>query len=349
MDSLISVRRQDDAFFSYLKGTFSNEWRAIPTESLNLEVKKDYITFRLVPVERVPQVGVWNFLWRVLRLEGLSLSLGGLLAALVYLQVLNRPVNVGIAIACFLPVACLHIAMNLFNDYYDHIKGVDRIGAVKSIQMGLVRAIDLYYWGWAILSLGLATGLSVLVVSPQPTYLIVALAGFGILEFSSNRLGLKYLGYGELTLFLLTGPLLVVGYIWTVTPNIEVRDLLLGVLLGTLTVAFMHLNNLREILSASQAGVDNFATRWGFDKGKKFAGIIFALAALLWWGLLILMHKSAWSFGPWLAGLALLKYIFMQIIQSPSPMASLLRQVVRKKFLLHTLLLALIFTSFVLP
>lgn len=268
---------------------------------------------------------------------------------MVYLTALNRTVDIGLALACFLPVACLHVAMNLFNDYYDHLKGVDRIGAVKSIQMGFVRAIDLFYWGWAVLALGLVLGLSVLAVASQPIYLIVLLAGFGIMEFSSNRLGLKYLGYGEATLFLLTGPLLVIGYIWTINGNVEIRDLVLGSVLGLLTVALTHLNNLREILSASQASVGNLATRHGFDRAKKIAGIIFVVCAFAWWGLLILMHKTPWAFGPWLLGLAGFKYVFMQVWQSPSPMSSLLRQVVRKRFFYHTVILSLVFTSFLIP
>ncbi len=349
MESLISIRREDSAFVNYLKGTFSNEWRAIPTENLNLDVKKDYITFKLVAVERVPQVSWLKFIYRVLRLEGLSLSIGGLLAAVFYLTTLNRDVNLALAAACFLPVTSLHIAMNLFNDYYDHLKGVDQIGSVKSIQMGWVRAIDLYNWGWVFLGFGIFSGLAVLAASTQPTYLVAMLAGFGILEFSSNRFGLKYLGYGEVTLFLLTGPLLVIGFIWTVSSSLELRDLLLGFFLGTLTVTFMHLNNMRDILSAAHAGVINLATRYGFDRAKKIAGLLLIGNSLVWWALLVMMNKSPWAFGPWLIGLIVHKFLFAQIIQSPSPMASVLRQTVRRRYLFHSFIVILAVTSFFVP
>lgn len=349
MDSLISIRRQDETFFSYMKGTFSNEWRAIPTESLNLEVKKDYITFRLIPVERIQPLSIWQFIVKVFRLEGLSLSVGGLIATLFFLNAIERKFSFGLAVACFIPVISLHVAMNLFNDYYDHIKGVDRIGSVKSIQMGWVRAIDLYHWAWIALAAGIITGTFVVLASLSPIYLIAALAGFGVLEFSSNRFGLKYLGYGELTLFLLTGPLLAVGFVLSVTGNLQVRDLVLGTFLGMLTLIVVHLNNLREILSASQAGVVNLVTRNGFDRAKKILGFVLILSSLTWWNVLILMHKSPWAFGPWLVGGMVFKYIFAQVLQSASPMSSVLRSVVQKRFWLHALILVCVYISFLIP
>ncbi|OQW51921.1 MAG: hypothetical protein A4S09_09655 [Proteobacteria bacterium SG_bin7] len=349
MDSLISVRRQDETFFSYMKGTFSSQWRAIPTESLNLDLKKDYITFRLIPIERVPHVSIWQFILKVFRLDGLSFSVGGLIATLFFLQAIERTFSFGLAISCFIPVICLHIAMNLFNDYYDHVRGVDRIGSVKSIQIGWVRAIDLYNWGWIALGLGIFSGVFILAASTAPIYLIVALAAFGILEFSSNRFGLKYLGYGEITLFLLTGPLLVVGFVLAVNGNLQVRDLALGGFLGLLTLLFMHLNNLREILSAAQAGVSNIVTRNGFDKSKRILGFMLILSSFVWWNVLILMHKSPWAFGPWIAGGIIFKYIFAQVLQSASPMSSVLRSTVQKRFLLHLLVLICVSVSFMIP
>lgn len=349
MESLISIRRQDETFFSYMKGTFSDQWRAIPTESLNLELKKDYITFRLIPVERISHLSWWQFVFKVFRLEGLSLSVGGLVATLFFLQALERNFSFGLALSCFIPVICLHIAMNLFNDYYDHIKGVDRIGSVKSIQMGWVRAIDLYHWAWVALGSGVITGIFVIAASTAPVYLIVALAGFGILEFSSNRFGLKYLGYGEITLFSLTGPLLVIGFVLTVNGALQVRDLVLGVFLGLLTLLFTHLNNLREILSASQAGVINIATRSGFDQSKRVLGLILILSSFAWWNVLILMHKGPWAFGAWIVGGIIFKYIFAQVLQSVSPMSSVLRSIVQKRFLLHATVLVCVTISFLIP
>lgn len=346
MDSLVSIHTQDVALGKYLNGTFSNDWRAIPTESLNIHSQKDYFTFRLIPKERVQRPSVFKFIWSTLRLDNLSLSYGGLLCLLTLMWSLGREVNLYIGFLCFLPILFLHIGMNLFNDYFDHVKGVNRIGSVKSLQQGWVRAIDLYKWGKVALFCGVISGVLVLFFIPQPILVIAALSAIGVLEFSSNRLGLKYRGFGELTLFMLTGPLLAFGYSVAVTGKIALPEFILGNILGLLTLTVIHINNMREIITGSHAGVVNLATRYGFDRAKKIAGFIFILISVLWWFEIVISSRGAWAYGPWLIGVAFLKLTWFRIHSAQSPVSSQLRKLVDLRFSWHQLMILLLIASF---
>ncbi len=349
MNDFITISRNDYRFLDYLKGTFARDQRAIPTESLNVKGKKDYVVFKIVPVTSVPKPNWIEFLWKTLRVPSLTLSMGPLLTMLTYISVSYSNFDRTMAWLCLLPVLLFHLAMNLINDYYDHLKGIDGAGAVKSIQLGWVRGIDLYRCGLFLLGVGVAIGVYILLVSPQQLFILSLLSGFGVLQFSSNRFGLKYHGFGELTVFLLSGPLLCIGYSWAVMGKIDGVSLLVGLFLGSLSLFVIHINNLKEILTASHAGVVNLSTIFGFDKGKKIGTTILLVATSVWWFLLFSTNKGFLAYGFWFLGVLILKLMWFKMYTSNSSVASSLRELVANRFSFHILLVGLLCLSLICP
>ncbi|MDZ4660962.1 MAG: prenyltransferase [Pseudomonadota bacterium] len=344
MDQLISLDRADNRFLSHLEGTFSTSHRAIPTKSLNVNSKKEYVTFKIVPVQNVKRPRTILLWWETLRLSSICLSLGPVLSALVLLNVTGVAVIEYLAVLSFVSVFLLHASMNLLNDYYDHLKGVDRLESIHAIQKGWMRAIDLYNWGVSLLLMGLLIGLVVIYKAPGSLLPVIFLAAVGVLKFSSNRMGLKYLGLGELTIFLLAGPLLVLGYAIAVSSPIKNEIIILGVFSGLLATFTIHINNMREVMNNCQAGIKNLVTLFGYDRAKPIACLILLGIALSWWMILFQIDKGPTSFVFWLLGVLLIKWVYFKIIWAKSNVSSHLNELLTNRYRIHfsiTLLFAL--------
>jgi 1,4-dihydroxy-2-naphthoate octaprenyltransferase len=163
--------------------------------------------------------------------------------------------------------------VNLLNDYGDHMKGQDRLrlrGGSRAIQNGWIRAIRVKQTGWAMILLAALCGLPAVILHFAPIMIIAALALLVALEFSFQRLRLKYRGWTEIMAFLMTGPLLSCGFAWAMTGDVTFPEAVLGCIFGSTALMYFHSANFENIMADSQAGVHTWATRTGFDSSKRF-------------------------------------------------------------------------------
>jgi 1,4-dihydroxy-2-naphthoate octaprenyltransferase len=274
-----TVSRKDPEFFSYLEGSFSTTYRALPVRSLNVDSMSEQVTFEIKPISEIRWPGLFRAVWQLMRPYSVILSAAPMLA--IYFFCLVRDIGLKhfqnlIALSSFAGVIFFHIALNLFNDYGDHIRGRDRLrprGGSRVIQKGWLTAKDVRIWAWVWACAALLCGLpaiffaggnfnfDLIVVS------ICALVGF---EFAFQKLGLKYRGWAEITGFALTGPLLAAAFAWAISGRLYWGELLLGSFFGSIALMYFHSANLENIMADSQAGVRTWATRAGFDASKRF-------------------------------------------------------------------------------
>src|SRR3954470_9689647 len=137
--------------------------------------------------------------------------------------------------------------MNFLDDYFDHRRGIDRINqrsGSQAIQNGWIRARTMYHAGLGLLGFSILLGLPILLQRPA---LLLTAALFALLiawGFSSQTARLKYRGFGEVTTFLLSGPLLTGGLFWALSGAARWQSLLLGFTFGFTTVIYYHLKNI---------------------------------------------------------------------------------------------------------
>lgn len=277
----MTVSRGEPTFQSYLQGTFSRDHVAVPTRTLNALSSNEEVTFEIIPRKEVVRP---NWLWITLKLFRpltLSLSLGPALVSLAYLIVAHVPYSQDLAVSTLAGTVLFHGALNYLNDYFDHVKGEDRIspnGGSRAIQKGWVRAINVKRIGFILLFISIALGLPALIVHPSLVILIAVLALIAGLEFSSKQLGLKYRGFGELLLFLLSGPLVSVGFSWAIAPLATPVNwgpiILIGTVFGSATVYVYHLKNIEDIFVDAQVGIRTLAVAQGFDRAKRFLWVL---------------------------------------------------------------------------
>jgi len=279
----LTISRHDPEFISYLDGSFSRTHRALPVRSLNVDTTTEEVTFQIVPVSEIQRPSFLKVALLAVRAPSLFLSAGPMLATFFYALSRGYEFAPSITLSSFLGVLAFHMAVNLFNDYGDHIKGRDRVrprGGSRVIQNGWAAAVTLQRAAWVLMAVAALLGIPAIFLSTStvhPVALIAVLAGLVGLEFAFQKFRLKYRGFAELLAFALTGPLLCVGFGWAMTGLLVPDFALLGCIYGAVTLMYFHSVNFENIMADSQAGVSTWATRLGFDASKRVFNFMAAL------------------------------------------------------------------------
>jgi 1,4-dihydroxy-2-naphthoate octaprenyltransferase len=292
LDQWKTLSRNDADFLPYLTGSFSDLERALPVRSLNVDSALEVITFRIVPLSEISRPGLLMLFWLLMRPLTLVLSIGPLLTVFLECWTRKQSIDLGLAASSFLGIICFQVALNLFNDYFDHIRGKDRLslrGGSRAIQNGWVRALSVKRAAWGLLGLAILMGVPIVAFRFSFFVAIAVVALLTGLELGLQRFGLKYKGFGELMAFALTGPLLTTGYAWALTGTVTMPQMILGFIFGSVSLLYFHSANFENIMPDNQAGIMTWATRTGFDASKQF----FYFTSLLVVGSTLLL---AWSF-----------------------------------------------------
>ncbi len=161
---------------------------------------------------------------------------------------------------------CLHIGTNVTNEIYDVRKGVDSIvspRASHAIVKG--RLTDRQAYVMAVAAFAVAFGLGVVLATVRG-WPIVALGLVGLVggyTYTAPPFQYKYGPFGIPLVFLLMGPLMVIGSFYAITGTFDPRTLAVSVPVGLLVAAILHGNEWRDISEDARAGAVTFSVRAG--------------------------------------------------------------------------------------
>lgn len=214
---------------------------------------------------------------RAFRVELLSASLIPVLLGFAYALWRGWPFDGSLALLSVGAAVCMHLGANLHNDVSDHWRGVDlygREGGSGIIQRGwlsprqVFRAAVLFFLSGTLLGLPLVLhrGTDLLVVS--------ALGLIGALGYSQRHFGYKYTGLGDLCVFLLLGPLMVVGASIAVSGRWDGGLVMVGIPIGFFVALILHGNNLHDLHVDRRAGVTTLAMLLGFQGSKLYYEVV---------------------------------------------------------------------------
>ena len=195
-------------------------------------------------------------------------------------------------IAAALMVALfLQVAVNLANDYFDFMKGIDtddRLGPTRVTQSGLISAS--YVKTGIIISFSLAAipGLYLLYIGGWPVLLIGMACGLAVLAYSGGPYPLASYGLGDLSVFIFFGLVAVGGTYFVQTLQMTFMSLLMGVIVGLMITAILVVNNLRDIQTDRRAGKHTLAVTIG-ERGTR---IEYSLLHTCAYGLPMVIWKS---------------------------------------------------------
>ena len=286
-------------------GTFSKTHRALPISTLNANSARETVTFEIKSISDITRPSLFKLAMYLLKVRAFILVLFPLFLLLVKNSVDKTIKDPLVVLISTLGILSAYIAVNLRNEFTDHMKGLDRVNpqaGSRVIQNGWMTAAEVRRWAHFFVLM--ATLFSAMVIFAFPQVLGVVLLTFITSVWAQflKKGSFKYHKGGEIFVFLLLGPLLSTGYQISVSGFWDIESLYLGFIWGWLVVFLQHIKNFEYILINAQAGFHNTVTWLGFDRSKTFLKI--------WWALFVIQflayhYHYAGIFWTWFLGAVL--------------------------------------------
>lgn len=204
----------------------------------------------------------------------------------------------------------LHVAANVFNDYFDWTGGTDPAnndyfqplsGGSRAIELRLISEKALFGVGWVALGVATLCGLVLMIAFGRWSLLLFGLFGaFSAFFYTAPPLRLAARrGIGELLIGLNFGPMMTAGTIYSLTGSLSVVDFLIGLPIGLLITAVLWINQFPDYEADQATGKINLVValgkkraRWGYALlviGAFVLVVAGVLAGMIPWGTLIML------------------------------------------------------------
>ena len=237
----------------------------------------------------------WSF-----TMTAISVSVGGALAAI------DGPFSWPLFLLALIGAVFMHASTNLFNDYYDVTNGVDTVAAATAqyrphpIVHGLIPARQVFWVASMLLAAAGLIGLYLVMHSGWVVLAIGLLGGLAGVAYTAPPVKYKYLALGEVSVFLMWGPLMVEGAYYVQRHVLSSKALLISIPFGVLVALVILANNIRDIEHDRSKHIRTLATTLGHRFGiyayllfmvtAYICTLIFTLSGMLpVWGLVIFL------------------------------------------------------------
>ena len=160
----------------------------------------------------------------------------------------------------------LHVGTNVINEIYDVRKGADKITSPRASHALLKgRLTEREAFGLALVAFLAATGIGVwLTIERGWPVIALGLAGLvGGWGYTAPPLEYKFRALGLPLVFLLFGPISVVGSYYVITGHFDPATLAISAPVGLLVTAILHGNEWRDISEDARTGGVTFSIRAG--------------------------------------------------------------------------------------
>ena len=183
-------------------------------------------------------------------------------------------------LAALFGAVLLHSGTNIVNEIYDVRKGIDTIASPRAshaIVKGRLTERDAYVL--ALLAFGLAVAVGLYLVALRgPAIVVLGLIGLGGGYFyTAPPFQYKFRALGVPLVFVLMGPLMVVGSYFAITGQWSIEALIVSIPVGCLVAAVLHGNEWRDIGEDTRAGIVTLSSRIGREWAHyTYVGLVLA-------------------------------------------------------------------------
>jgi 1,4-dihydroxy-2-naphthoate octaprenyltransferase len=185
---------------------------------------------------------------------------GGALAAL------DRRLDPLLFLGALIASVLLHVGTNVVNEIYDVRKGIDSITSPRAshaLLKGRLAEREAFALAAAAFGGAAAIGLWLVAARGWPVA-VLGLAGLiGGLGYTAPPLEYKFHALGPPLVFLLMGPLMVVGAYYVSSGAVSWDALLVSLPVGLLVTAILHGNEWRDVSEDARAGISTLSIRAG--------------------------------------------------------------------------------------
>ncbi len=168
----------------------------------------------------------------------------------------------------------LHVGTNVTNEIYDVRNGVDAITSPRASQAllkGRLTEKDAFWLVGGSFVLAILLGIALIALRGWPVALL-GLVGLVLgYTYTAPPFQYKYKALGLPLVFILMGPLMVMGAYYVITGGVNWSPLIVSLPIGLLVTAILHGNEWRDITDDARYGVGTLSALMG----RKWAHILY--------------------------------------------------------------------------
>ncbi|TMC45657.1 MAG: LLM class flavin-dependent oxidoreductase [Chloroflexi bacterium] len=168
--------------------------------------------------------------------------------------------------AALLGALGLHIGTNVTNEIYDVRHGIDSITSPRmsmAILKGRISERDAFVVAWSGFILALLMGIFLTLHRGWPIVLLGLIGFIGGYFYTAPPFQYKYRALGLPLVFVLMGPLMVIGSYYAVTGSFDANLLIVSLPVGLLVTAILHGNEWRDVAEDTRHGFTTFSAQVG--------------------------------------------------------------------------------------
>jgi 1,4-dihydroxy-2-naphthoate octaprenyltransferase len=162
----------------------------------------------------------------------------------------------------------LHIGTNVINEIYDVRQGIDSITSPRmsmAILKGRVSERGAFAVAWSGFLLALLMGVYLLVNRGWPIAVLGLIGFIGGYFYTAPPFQYKYRALGLPLVFVLMGPLMVLGSYFAVSGRFDPGLLVVALPVGLLVTAILHGNEWRDVAEDTRHGFTTLSAQVGRD------------------------------------------------------------------------------------
>jgi 1,4-dihydroxy-2-naphthoate octaprenyltransferase len=183
-------------------------------------------------------------------------------------------------VATLVGAMLIHSGTNIVNEIYDVRQGIDTIASPRAshaIVKGRLTERGAFGLAFGAFALAIVVGLY-LVALRGPAIVVLGLIGLaGGYFYTAPPFQYKFHALGVPLVFLLMGPLMVVGSYFAISGEWSVTALILSIPVGCLVAAILHGNEWRDISEDTRAGIVTLSSRIGREWAHySYVGLVLA-------------------------------------------------------------------------
>ena len=237
----------------------------------------------------------WSF-----SMTAISVSVGSAMAAI------DGPINWWLYLAALASAVSMHAATNLLNDYYDVNNGIDTVESATAqyrphpLVDGKLKPDQVKRASYCLFALASLLGLCLAAICGWVVFWIGCVGVAAGITYTAPPLKYKYIALGEVSVFLMWGPLMILGAYYVQQRMLSASAMWVSLPFGALVALVLLANNIRDIDHDRKKDIKTIATMLGRDSGLRlylalmvsaYAGIVaLALSGVLTrWALIILL------------------------------------------------------------
>lgn len=243
---------------------------------------------------RTSQADVW---WRLTRPHTLTASfvpvfIGTAMAAY------NGAINVVLFLAMLLASMLIQTATNMFNEYYDYVRGLDTaesVGIGGTIVRDGVKPKTVRNLAFLSYAISIALGVYICVESSWWVAVIGLVCMAVGYFYTAGPLPISYTPLGELFSGLFMGPVIILITSFIQTGIVSIDNLYISLSVGLLIGAINLANNIRDLDGDKEGGRRTLPILLGRPRAITLLSCIFAVAFLWMAAMVVMQVVTPWA------------------------------------------------------